>query len=185
MRRANGSHACNFNFPRSYVKKKKEMGKVNFENIFYLTHRIQRGVTAPAGTQSGHRGLLMRHFILFCLQSLECRVCFTLQHISAWTSHVSGAHWAHVASAPVLGSAGLGTGSPSPAAENRCHLQKPTGSHWKESFSAWGRRPVLWVLLFSLTALLDPLRLLALLWFLFTKHKMGLFVFDSVRSIKG
>lgn len=45
------SHACNFKFSSNHIKKikkkKKETDKVNFENIFYFTHHILRGVPAP------------------------------------------------------------------------------------------------------------------------------------------
>lgn len=42
-------------------------------------------------------------FYILCIKSLECGVYLTLQRISIWTSHISGAHWAHVASGSHIG----------------------------------------------------------------------------------
>lgn len=96
------SHACNFTFSSNHIKKIKKKGnKVNFENIFYFTYHILRSV--PALQVLMAQRVTDETFYIVLYSVPKCRVCFTLQHISVWTSHISGAHWAHVTSAPIIG----------------------------------------------------------------------------------
>ena len=92
---------------------------------------------------------------LFCTKPLKIMCVFytysTSQFGLAMFQVLPGHMWPE---APVLDSADLRTLLTSSATKKQGHLQKPKISHWRDSFSAWGLQPVLWVLLLSWPALL-------------------------------